>query len=77
VNINCSFKRQNVFGGLKETEYLGFIVGNETLRKTPEFFLAVRDRPLPKKLKSRLNLLSSSVLTMESSFTISQIVLRY
>ena len=39
------------FWGRKETEYLGVIVGNETLRTAPDKISAVRDWPLPKTQK--------------------------
>ncbi len=40
-------KMPNFFGGRKETEYLGVIVGNGTLQTAPDKILAVRDWPLP------------------------------
>ena len=39
------------FRGRKETEYLGVIVGNVTLRTAPDKIAAVRDWPLPKTQK--------------------------
>jgi hypothetical protein len=39
------------FLGQKETKYLGFIVGNGTLRTIRDNFLAVRDWPLPQTQK--------------------------
>ena len=39
------------FWGRKETEYLGVIVGNGTLRTAPDKISAVRDWPLPETQK--------------------------
>ena len=36
MNIDCSLKCHHVFWGRKEAEYLGVIVGNGTLRATPD-----------------------------------------
>jgi hypothetical protein len=41
----------NLFWGRKETEYLGVIVGNGTLRMAPDKISDVRDWPLPKTQK--------------------------
>ncbi len=40
-----------MFWGRKETEYLGAIVGNGTLRTSPDKIAAVRDWPLPETQK--------------------------
>ena len=39
------------FQDRKETEYLGVIVGNGTLRTAPKKIAAVREWPLPKTQK--------------------------
>jgi hypothetical protein len=40
-----------MFLGRKETEYLGVIVGNGTLRTAPDKIAAFRDWPLPETQK--------------------------
>ena len=42
---------KHVFGGRKETEYLGVIVGNGTLRIAPDKISTVRVWPLPETQK--------------------------
>ena len=44
-------KMPKCFWGRKETEYLGIIVGNGTLRTTPDKIAAFLDWPLPKTQK--------------------------
>ena len=44
-------KLPKCFWGRKETEYLGVIVVNGTLRTAPDKIAAVRDWPLPKTKK--------------------------
>ena len=48
-------KMPKCFWSRKETEYLGVIVGNETLRTSPDKIAAIRDCPLletQKQIKS-------------------------
>jgi hypothetical protein len=51
VNINCSSKCQKFCWGRKETEYLGVIVCNGTLRTAPDKIPTVRDWPIPETQK--------------------------
>jgi hypothetical protein len=69
-------KMPKCFWGRKETEYLGVIVGNGTMRTVPDKISVVRDWLLP-KLKNKLSLLLNFALTMVSLFITSQIVLRH
>jgi hypothetical protein len=46
-----SIKMPKFFWGRKETEYLGVIVGNGTLRTSPDKIVAVKDWPLPETQK--------------------------
>ena len=65
-----------MFLGRKETEYLGVIVGNGTLRTAPDKIAAVRDWPLPKAQK-QIVFFNRFARTMLSLFTIFQIVLHH
>jgi hypothetical protein len=69
-------KMPKCFLGRKETEYLGVIVGNGTLRTAPDKISVVRDWPLL-ETQNKLCLLFNSALTMVSLFIISHIVLRH